>query len=66
MAVLSHASLVRYAINDETSVKAAVTRNLQYIHLVSNSGTTLADRSVGAQHLYCKAAVKLALCSRSI
>ena len=32
---------VRYAINDETSVKAAVTRNLQYIHLVSNSGTTL-------------------------
>ncbi|HEX5651836.1 MAG TPA: TonB-dependent receptor, partial [Chitinophagaceae bacterium] len=32
---------IRYAINDETSVKAAVTRNLQYIHLVSNSGTTL-------------------------
>ncbi len=32
---------VRYAINDETSVKASVTRNLQYIHLVSNSGTTL-------------------------
>ncbi|PWT71100.1 MAG: TonB-dependent receptor [Bacteroidetes bacterium] len=32
---------VRYAINDETSVKASVTRNLQYIHLVSNAGTTL-------------------------
>ena len=32
---------VRYAINDETSLKAAVTRNLQYIHLVSNAGSTL-------------------------
>jgi TonB dependent receptor len=32
---------VRYEINDATSVKASVTRNLQYIHLVSNSGTTL-------------------------
>ncbi len=32
---------IRYAINDETSVKAAVTRNYQYIHLVSNSGNTL-------------------------
>ena len=32
---------IRYAINDETSVKAAVTRNYQYIHLVSNAGTTL-------------------------
>ncbi|MEO7924622.1 MAG: TonB-dependent receptor [Chitinophagaceae bacterium] len=32
---------LRYAINDETSIKAAVTRNLQYIHLVSNSGNTL-------------------------
>ena len=32
---------VRYAINDETSIKASVTRNLQYIHLVSNAGTTL-------------------------
>jgi hypothetical protein len=32
---------LRYAINDETSVKAAVTRNFQYIHLVSNAGTTL-------------------------
>jgi hypothetical protein len=32
---------IRYAINDETSVKASATRNLQYIHLVSNAGTTL-------------------------
>ena len=32
---------LRYAINDETSLKAAVTRNLQYIHLVTNAGTTL-------------------------
>jgi CarboxypepD_reg-like domain/TonB dependent receptor/TonB-dependent Receptor Plug Domain len=32
---------IRYAINDETSVKAAITRNLQYIHLVSNAATTL-------------------------
>jgi len=32
---------LRYAINDETSIKAAVTRNYQYIHLVSNAGTTL-------------------------
>ncbi|MEO8109619.1 MAG: TonB-dependent receptor [Ginsengibacter sp.] len=32
---------IRYALNDETSVKAAVTRNFQYIHLVSNAGTTL-------------------------
>jgi CarboxypepD_reg-like domain/TonB dependent receptor/TonB-dependent Receptor Plug Domain len=32
---------MRYEINSETSVKASVTRNLQYIHLVSNSGTTL-------------------------
>lgn len=31
----------RYAINEETSVKASVTRNLQYIHLVSNAGSTL-------------------------
>lgn len=31
----------RYTINDETSIKAAVTRNLQYIHLVSNAGSTL-------------------------
>jgi hypothetical protein len=32
---------LRYAINEETSVKAAVSRNLQYIHLVSNAGSTL-------------------------
>ncbi len=32
---------VRYALDDETSLKASVARNLQYIHLVSNSGTTL-------------------------
>ncbi|MCC7402383.1 MAG: TonB-dependent receptor [Chitinophagaceae bacterium] len=32
---------VRYSLNDETSLKAAVTRNYQYIHLVSNSGNTL-------------------------
>jgi CarboxypepD_reg-like domain/TonB dependent receptor/TonB-dependent Receptor Plug Domain len=32
---------MRYELNERTSVKASVTRNLQYIHLVSNSGTTL-------------------------
>ncbi len=32
---------LRYALNDQTSLKAAVTRNLQYIHLVSNAGSTL-------------------------
>lgn len=32
---------LRYAIDEAQSVKAAVTRNLQYIHLVSNAGTTL-------------------------
>lgn len=32
---------LRYAINDMQSLKASVTRNLQYIHLVSNAGTTL-------------------------
>jgi hypothetical protein len=32
---------LRYAINSGTSVKASITRNLQYIHLVSNAGTTL-------------------------
>jgi hypothetical protein len=32
---------VRYSLNEETSVKAAATRNFQYIHLVSNSGNTL-------------------------
>ncbi|HVF96623.1 MAG TPA: TonB-dependent receptor, partial [Flavisolibacter sp.] len=31
----------RYAANATTSIKASVTRNLQYIHLVSNAGTTL-------------------------
>ncbi len=31
----------RYALDDETSIKGSVTRNLQYIHLVSNAGTTL-------------------------
>jgi hypothetical protein len=32
---------IRYAIDDQTSIKAAVTRANQYIHLVSNAGTTL-------------------------
>jgi len=32
---------IRYSINNTTSVKAAITKNYQYIHLVSNSGTTL-------------------------
>lgn len=32
---------LRYAINETESVKAAVTRNLQYIHLVTNAGSTL-------------------------
>lgn len=32
---------MRYGINTSTSVKASVTRNLQFIHLVSNAGTTL-------------------------
>jgi hypothetical protein len=32
---------IRYAINDETSIKGSITHNLQYIHLVSNAGTTL-------------------------
>lgn len=31
----------RYAFNDESSFKASASRNLQYIHLVSNSGSTL-------------------------
>lgn len=31
----------RYSVNATTSFKASVTRNLQYIHLVSNAGTTL-------------------------
>jgi outer membrane receptor protein involved in Fe transport len=32
---------IRYSLNDNTSLKAAVTRNNQYIHLVSNAGSTL-------------------------
>ncbi|MGI8584119.1 MAG: TonB-dependent receptor [Chitinophagaceae bacterium] len=32
---------LRYSFNDETSLKASVTKNYQYIHLVSNAGTTL-------------------------
>jgi hypothetical protein len=32
---------MRYSIDEETSLKAAITRNLQFIHLVSNAGTTL-------------------------
>lgn len=32
---------LRYSINKTTSLKASVARNLQFIHLVSNSGSTL-------------------------
>ena len=32
---------LRYGINETTSFKASASRNLQFIHLVSNSGTTL-------------------------
>lgn len=32
---------LRYSINDETSIKGSISRNRQYIHLVSNAGTTL-------------------------
>ena len=32
---------MRYLLDDQTSVKASISRNLQYIHLVSNAGTTL-------------------------
>ena len=32
---------VRYAWNDASSIKAAITRNNQYIHLVTNAGSTL-------------------------
>lgn len=32
---------LRYTLDDQTSLKAAVTRNNQYIHLVSNAGSTL-------------------------
>jgi hypothetical protein len=31
----------RLNVNASTSIKASITRNLQYIHLVSNAGTTL-------------------------
>jgi hypothetical protein len=31
----------RYALNETASFKAGVTRNLQYIHLVTNAGSTL-------------------------
>ncbi len=31
----------RYTINETASLKAGVTRNLQYIHLVTNAGSTL-------------------------
>jgi hypothetical protein len=32
---------VRYSLDEKSSIKGSVTRNLQYIHLVSNAGTTL-------------------------
>jgi hypothetical protein len=32
---------MRFSIDDNSSIKAGITRNLQYIHLVSNAGTTL-------------------------
>ncbi len=32
---------IRYTLNEDASLKAAVTRNLQFIHLVSNAGSTL-------------------------
>jgi hypothetical protein len=32
---------LRYSLNEETSIKGSVTKNFQYIHLVSNAGTTL-------------------------
>jgi len=32
---------LRYSLDDATSIKASATRNLQFIHLVSNAGTTL-------------------------
>lgn len=32
---------IRYTLDESTSLKAAITRNLQFTHLVSNSGTTL-------------------------
>ncbi len=33
--------IFRYALNESTSLKGGVARNLQYIHLVSNAGSTL-------------------------
>lgn len=33
--------ILRYSLNDNSSIKASVTRNYQFIHLVSNAGTTL-------------------------
>lgn len=32
---------VRFGVNQTTSIKASISRNLQFIHLVSNAGTTL-------------------------
>jgi hypothetical protein len=32
---------LRYTVNGSSSIKMSVTRNLQFIHLVSNAGTTL-------------------------
>jgi hypothetical protein len=32
---------VRYSINSTSSIKAGINRNMQFIHLVSNSGSTL-------------------------
>jgi outer membrane receptor protein involved in Fe transport len=32
---------IRYSLNDNTSIKGSVSHNNQYIHLVSNAGTTL-------------------------
>jgi outer membrane receptor protein involved in Fe transport len=32
---------LRYELNETSSLKAAITHNLQYIHLVTNAGTTL-------------------------
>jgi len=32
---------LRYILNENSSIKAAITRNMQYIHLVTNAGTTL-------------------------
>jgi len=53
---------VRYAIDDETSVKAAVSRNYQYIHLVSNSGNTL-PTDLWVPSTYLVTADQLAVCS---